>query len=96
MPRHSTVAGAIILIWQFMDNDTFRLHVHNSIHAIRSADWNKLAGTENPFIQYEFLSALEDGGAVGANGGWNIAHLALYDASNKLLGVVPHYLKQHS
>ena len=60
-----------------MDNDAFRLHVNNSIHAIGAADWNSLAGTKNPFIQYDFLSALEDGGAVGANSGWNIAHLAL-------------------
>ncbi|MBL6597105.1 MAG: N-acetyltransferase, partial [Candidatus Puniceispirillum sp.] len=45
-----------------MDSDAFRLDVHNSIHAIDPADWNRLAGTENPFIQYDFLSALEDGG----------------------------------
>jgi len=96
MPRQGPLAGAVILIWQFMDSDAFRLDVHNSIHAIDPADWNRLAGTENPFIQYDFLSALEDGGAVGAASGWNIAHLALYDTSNKLLGVAPHYLKQHS
>ena len=71
-------------------------HIHNSIHAIEPAVWKKLAGTENPFVQYDFLSALEDGGAVGADSGWNIAHLALYNTSNKLVGVAPHYLKQHS
>ena len=44
-----------------------------------------------------FLCALEDGGAVGGNSGWDIAHLALYDDTrNKLLGVAPHYLKHHS
>jgi predicted N-acyltransferase len=96
MPRQYPIAGAVIVIWQFMDKDAFRLHVHNSIHAINPDDWNKLSGTENPFIQYDFLSALEDGGAVGANSGWNIAHLALYNTSNKLVGVAPHYLKQHS
>ena len=79
-----------------MDRDAFNLNVHNSIHAIDPVDWNKLAGIENPFIQYDFLSALEDGGAVGGTSGWHIAHLALCDTSNKLLGVAPHYLKQHS
>ena len=79
-----------------MDIDAFHLHIHNSIHAIEPAVWKKLAGTENPFVQYDFLCALEDGGAVGAQSGWNIAHLALYDANNELLGVAPHYLKQHS
>ena len=79
-----------------MDSEAFRLHIHNSIHAIDPADWKTLAGTANPFIQYDFLCALEDGGAVGATSGWNIAHLALCDTRNKLLGVTPHYLKQHS
>ena len=79
-----------------MDNDAFRLNVHNSIHTIGPADWNRLAGRENPFIKYEYLSALEDGGAVGQKSGWDIAHLALYDTKSKLLGVAPHYLKQHS
>ena len=79
-----------------MDIDAFQIHIHNSIHAIEPAVWKKLAGTENPFVQYDFLCALEDGGAVGATSGWNIAHLALYDTNNKLLGVAPHYLKQHS
>ena len=96
MPWQYPIARAVIVIWQFMDQNAFRLNVHNSIHAINPADWNKLSGTENPFIQYDFLSALEDGAAVGANSGWNIAHLALYNTRNKLVGVTPHYLKQHS
>ena len=79
-----------------MESEAFNLRVHKSIHDIDPADWNRLAGTENPFIQYDFLSALEDGGAVGRTSGWHIAHLALYDTSNKLVGVAPHYLKQHS
>ena len=69
-----------------------RLDVHNSISSIDSAEWNKLAGPDNPFIQHDFLCALEDGGAVGGNSGWDIAHLALYDADDKLVGVAPHYL----
>jgi predicted N-acyltransferase len=94
--QQGSLARAVILIWQLMDRDAFRLNVHNSIHAIGSADWNRFAGRENPFIQYDFLSALEDGGAVGGTSGWNIAHLALQDTNEKLLGVAPHYLKQHS
>ena len=79
-----------------MESEAFNLRVHNSIHDIDPANWNRLAGTENPFIQYDFLSALEDGGAVGGTSGWHIAHLALCDTSNKVVGVAPHYLKQHS
>ena len=87
MPRQASLAGAAILIWQFMDSEAFHLRVYNSINAIKPSDWNKLAGTENPFVHYDFLSALENGGAVGGTSGWNVAHLVLRDTSNKLLGV---------
>ena len=79
-----------------MDSDALRLDVHNSISPIDPTEWNKLAGPDNPFIQHDFICALEDGGAVGGNSGWDIAHLALYDADDKLVGVAPHYLKRHS
>ena len=79
-----------------MDSDALRLDVQNSISPIDPAEWNKLAGPDNPFIQHDFLRALEDGRAVGGNSGWDIAHLALYDADDKLVGVAPHYLCRRS
>ena len=79
-----------------MDSNALRLDVHNSISRIDPAAWNNLAGPNNPFIQYDFLCALEDGGAVGGNSGWDIAHITLHDKHDKLIGVAPHYLKHHS
>ena len=79
-----------------MDSDAFTLRVHKTISSFTPGDWNRLAGPDNPFIQHDFLCALEDGGAVGGDSGWDSAHIGLSDASGKLVGVMPHYLKHHS
>ncbi len=51
---------------------------------------------DNPFISYDFLSALEVSGCVGAAAGWQPAHHALRDAEGHILAVVPAYVKSHS
>ena len=79
-----------------MDSDAFTLRVHKTISSFTPDDWNRLAGPDNPFIQHDFLCALEDGDAVGGGSGWDSAHIGLSDASGKLVGVMPHYLKHHS
>lgn len=50
----------------------------------------------NPFLDYAFLSALEDSGCVGGRTGWSVNHVVLEDAGGRLLGAVPAYLKSHS
>ena len=49
----------------------------------------------NPFLRHAFLKALEDSGSASAETGWQPFHLALEDG-DKLLGVVPMYMKGHS
>jgi predicted N-acyltransferase len=79
-----------------MDSDAFTLRIHKTISSFTPGDWNRLAGPDNPFTQHDFLCALEDGGAVGGDSGWDSTHIGLSDASGKLVGVMPHYLKHHS
>src|SRR6266699_762566 len=50
----------------------------------------------NPFISYDFLSALELSQSVRARVGWQPMHLLAEDAQGGLLGVVPCYVKSHS
>jgi uncharacterized protein len=50
----------------------------------------------NPFVSYEFLSALEASQSATARSGWQPQHLAAEDDSGRLLGAVPCYLKAHS
>ncbi|WP_310619497.1 GNAT family N-acetyltransferase [Flexibacterium corallicola] len=49
----------------------------------------------NPFVSYEFLSALEDSRCTGEETGWIPNHLLLEDG-DQLLAAVPTYLKLHS
>lgn len=73
-----------------------RFRVTDCIEAILLEDWNALKGTDNPFLRYEFLSALEHHGCVGAHIGWLPQHLLVEDEQGKLWGAVPMYLKYNS
>ena len=70
--------------------------IRPSVGAIDRAEWNALAGSDNPFVAHEFLTALEDSGSVGPGTGWQSAPLVLEGADGELLGALPSYLKQHS
>ncbi len=50
----------------------------------------------NPFISHAFLFALEQSKCVGGRTGWTPAHVLLDDASGRLVGAAPAYLKTHS
>ncbi len=70
----------------------------NQIHSlsqISAGDWNRLAGTDYPFLRHEFLSALECSGSVCDRTGWQAAHLIVED-QNRPLAILPLYLKNHS
>jgi len=73
------------------------LHIKtiDSLHEISASEWNNLAGTENPFVQYEFLIALENNGAVGKEFGW-ITNFFLAYNNNDLVGALPLYIKFNS
>lgn len=84
----------------------FTIEVASSMADVERSDWDKLAGTTrasatadipyNPFLSYDFLSALEQSGSVAAKTGWLPRHLMLKDPDGTLCGTVPAYLKSHS
>ena len=67
----------------------------DSLHAIPAEEWNLLAGQQFPFVQYEFLIALENNGAVGKEFGW-ITNFFLAYEGNQLVGALPLYIKFNS
>jgi predicted N-acyltransferase len=67
-----------------------------AIKEIGAAEWNALAGNENPFLRYEFLAALETHHCVGERFGWIPQHITLRDDNHKLIGATPFYLKDNS
>ena len=76
--------------------DSLQLEIVDRLSAIASSEWNALLPQDaGPFLRHEFLSALEETGCVGDNTGWQVTHLILKD-SQKLVGAMPLYLKQHS
>lgn len=81
-----------------MSDSPYQLKVVDSLTLIPESQWNALLAQQStPFLQYAFLEALEVTYCVGANTGWQIAHLILEDSeSNQILGAIPLYLKQHS
>jgi uncharacterized protein len=74
---------------------SIKIQTIDSLHKVSSDEWNALAGPQFPFIQYEFLIALENNGAVGKEFGW-ITNFFLAYESDKLIGALPIYIKFNS
>ncbi len=67
-----------------------------SVGEIDAAEWDRLAGSDNPFVSHAFLTALEDSGSVGPGTGWQPAPIVIEDADGALLAAMPAYAKGHS
>tara|TARA_R110002072_G_scaffold105615_4_gene230934 strand:- start:27575 stop:28720 length:1146 start_codon:yes stop_codon:yes gene_type:complete len=72
-----------------------QFRIINAIQLISEKAWDSLNTSNFPFIRYAFLSALETSGAVSEKTGWQAHHLIVMD-EDKLIAVMPSYLKQHS
>ena len=69
----------------------------NSAESIGKSRWNSLTGTDNPFMRFEFMSALEKHQCVGEEQGWLPQHLIVEDEQDgNLLALMPLYLKFNS
>jgi len=79
-----------------VSSEQYHLEIIEKLTDISATEWNALLTQDaGPFLKYEFLSTLEETNCVGANTGWQIAHLALYN-QEQLIGAMPLYLKRHS
>ncbi|WP_230079977.1 GNAT family N-acetyltransferase [Alteripontixanthobacter maritimus] len=70
--------------------------IRDGVGAIPPAEWDRLAGTDNPFVGHAFLTALEDSGSVGSGTGWQSLPITVEDAAGHLVGAMPAYAKGHS
>lgn len=68
---------------------------HPRIADIPSATWNALVDNASPFLQHEFLLALESSGSVSAQTGWQPHHLLVL-RGDKAVAALPLYIKGHS
>ena len=69
--------------------------VHASIADISADDWNRLGGTEYPFLRHEFLQLAEQTRCVAPEQGWIPRHLTIGRKGN-LRAAMPLYEKSHS
>ncbi|TQV77523.1 GNAT family N-acetyltransferase [Aliikangiella marina] len=74
---------------------TNELRFFDQIIQIPKEDWQRLIATDYPFLQYDYLLALESSKSVGQQTGWQVNHCALIN-QGQFLAVMPGYLKTHS
>jgi hypothetical protein len=74
----------------------YTLSTHDAIDRIPATDWNRLVDPDTPFLRHELLSAMERHRCLGESLGWLPQHLALRDASGRLVAAAPCYLKFNS
>ena len=70
------------------------LSTTDSLKNIPASAWNALAGDANPFIQHDFLLALETGNCLQPYG-WQ-PHYLLAHENEELIGAAPAYIKTNS
>ena len=77
------------------DINNFEFKFITSITEIPAKDWNSICPNGYPFIQHEFLHALESSHSVGADSGWQPKHLLVFN-DKRLVAVMPLYIKSNS
>ncbi len=73
----------------------YRLTVYDSISGIDRSLYNEIIDGENPFLEYEFLEAMERSGCVGPHTAWKPRHIILNDA-DRIAGAITAYVKLDS
>jgi hypothetical protein len=73
-----------------------RVRILHRAGDLPQAEWDRLAGGDNPFVSHAFLTALEDSGSATARAGWQPAHLLAEDGEGAPAGLMPAYAKGNS
>lgn len=74
------------------------IRLGTGVGAIPADQWDRCAGTNDPFLSHAFLAALEDSGSVGSGTGWQAVPIRIEASENddRLIACAPAYLKTHS
>ncbi len=59
-------------------------------------DWDRCAGTANPFVSHDFLAALEESGSATSRAGWQPVPIAVEGDDGLPIAILPAYAKSHS
>ena len=83
---------------QSQATNKFQISFVDSIEQVNATAWNEITNTNNPFMRYEFLHALESTGCTTEQTGWKPHHAVVHIAgrNKSLIAVMPLYLKTNS
>ena len=70
--------------------------ISKGVGTFDAADWDRCAGTADPFTSHAFLAALEESGSATARAGWQPVPRSIDGADGRLAAVLPAYVKSHS
>ena len=68
----------------------------DSLRKVKKKYWNNCIDNDHPFIQYEFLLALEKSRSACLKTGWQPYHYVEYEKNKKISAICPLYIKNHS
>ncbi len=71
------------------------VRVHEGVRDVPRAAWNALVGDEPPFVEWDWLAALEESGCATPETGWRPQPVTVWDG-DELIGACPLYVKGHS
>ena len=72
------------------------VRVGEGVAELPREEWNGLVGDGSPFLEWEFLAALEETGCIGPETGWWPRPLVVRDEAGRMVAACPLYLKGHS
>lgn len=78
--------------------DLLRTEVVSSLNEVQTScgleaqSWNALTASDDPFLEWEFLSSLEDGGSIGPRTTWHPRYHLVKDG-DRLVGAAALFLK---
>jgi predicted N-acyltransferase len=72
-----------------------RLVELNAVGDVSPSAWDALVADDSPFLEWAWLSSLEDSGSASPSTGWTPRHLTLWE-DDRLIAACPVYEKDHS
>ncbi|MGZ8336473.1 MAG: GNAT family N-acetyltransferase [Allosphingosinicella sp.] len=79
-----------------MSEEAIVARIAQGVAAFAPSDWDRCAGTADPFLSHAFLSALEESGSAVARTGWQPVPIAIDGPDGRPDAVMPAYVKSHS
>ncbi len=79
-----------------MSGEPIVARLAHGVASFARLDWDRCAGSADPFLSHSFLSALEDSGSAVAGTGWQPLPIAIDGPDGRPDAVMPAYAKSHS